>query len=61
MELDPHDFDTLYNLGMMLAESGRRAEAPPYLRRFLAEAPPDRYAQDLPRVRALLARLENRS
>ncbi len=56
IELDPHDFDTLYNLGMMLAESGRRAEALPYLRRFLAEAPRDRYAQDLPRVRALLAR-----
>ena len=61
VELEPNDFDTLYNLGMVLAESGRSVEALPYLRRFIAEAPPNRYAGDLPRVRALLARLENRS
>ena len=57
VELDPRDFDTLYNLGMLLTETDRRVEALPYLRRFLAEAPPDRYSQDLPRVRALLARV----
>ena len=61
MELDPQDFDTLYNLGMTLADAGRRKEAATYLRRFLAEAPRDRYAQDLPRVRAMLARLDNPS
>ena len=59
VELDPRDFDTLYNLGMLLTEANRRAEALPYLRRFLAEAPRDRYSQDLPRVRALLARTDN--
>ncbi len=61
VELDPRDFDTLYNLGMLLTEANRRAEALPYLRRFLAEAPRDRYSQDLPRVRALLARADNPS
>jgi arylsulfatase A-like enzyme/Flp pilus assembly protein TadD len=59
MALDPNDFDTLYNLGMTLSESGRRTEAPAYLRRFLAEAPRDRYAKDFSRVRAVLARLES--
>ena len=59
--LDPGDFDTLYNLGMLLAESGRRSEALPYLRRFVAEAPRDRYAKDLPRVRALVARADKPS
>lgn len=61
IEIEPNDFDTLYNLAIVLAESGRHAEALPYLRRFVAEAPHDRYARDLPRVRMLLARLENRS
>lgn len=61
VELDPRDFDTLYNLGMLLAESGRRSEALPYLRRFVAEAPRERYANDLPRVRAVLARADNPS
>ena len=61
VELEPQDFDTLYNLGVMLTEAGRPAEALPYLRRFLADAPRDRYAQDLPRVRALLARADNPS
>lgn len=55
LELEPRDFDTMYNLGILLTEAGRRTEALPYLRRFLADAPRDRYAQDLPRVRALLA------
>ncbi len=61
IELDPRDFDTLYNLGILLAESGRRTEALPYLRRFVAEAPRDRYAKDLPRVHALLARADKPS
>ena len=56
VQLDPRDFDTLFNLGVLLAETGRTAEAVPHLQRFLAEAPKDRYAQDLPRIRALLAR-----
>jgi Flp pilus assembly protein TadD len=61
IELNPRDFDTLFNLGVLLAESGRPAEAVPYLRRFLAEAPRDRYAGDFARIRTLLARSEKPS
>ena len=58
VQLAPSDFDTLYNLGILLNEAGRFTEALPYLRRFLDEAPRDRYAKDLPRIRALVARAE---
>ncbi len=54
--LRPGDYDLLYNLGVALSENNRRAEALPYLERFVREAPPDRYRDDLPRVRALIAR-----
>ncbi len=60
VELAPQDFDTLYNLGLLLNEEGRSAEALPYLQRFLAEAPRERYANDFPRVRALVARAKTR-
>ncbi|MGE5243796.1 MAG: sulfatase-like hydrolase/transferase [Betaproteobacteria bacterium] len=55
--LRPGDYDLLYNVGVALSESGRRQEALPYLQRFVREAPPSQYRDDLPRVRALIARL----
>ena len=45
----------------LIAKADVLLEALPYLRRFVAEAPKNRYGADLPRVRALLARLENQS
>jgi tetratricopeptide (TPR) repeat protein len=51
---NPHDLDTLLNLGTLLSRQGRPREARPYLERFLAAAPPARYAQDLAQVRAQL-------
>ncbi len=60
LALAPQDFDTLYNLGMLLSDEGRGADARPYLKRFLNEAPRDRYADDFPRVRAALARANAR-
>ena len=54
--LRPRDFDLLFNLGMVLADSGRGAEALPYLTRFMQEAPRDRYARDFPRVEAAIAK-----
>jgi arylsulfatase A-like enzyme/Tfp pilus assembly protein PilF len=56
--LRPRDYDLLFNLGMVLADSGRGKEALPYLRRFVQEAPRDRYASDIPRVEAAIARAE---
>ncbi len=52
--LRPRDYDLLFNLGMVLAESDRPADALPYLLRFAREAPRDRYAGDLPRVDAAI-------
>jgi len=54
--LRPRDYDLLFNLGMVLADSDRPAEALPYLTRFRQEAPRDRYASDFPRVEAAIAK-----
>jgi len=54
VELEPKEFDTLFNLGSLLVKSGRGAEARPYLERFLREAPPPLYGRDFPKVRAWL-------
>ena len=54
--LRPHDYDLLFNLGMVLTDGDRPADALPYLRRFVQEAPRDRYARDLPRVNAAIAK-----
>jgi tetratricopeptide (TPR) repeat protein len=57
----PRDYDLLFNLGMLLADSDTPAAAIPYLQRFLREAPRDRYAADIGRVQAVLARLNGRA
>ena len=54
--LQPRDYDLLFNLGMVLADSDRPADALPYLTRFMQEAPRDRYARDFPRVEAAIAK-----
>jgi len=56
----PGNYDLLFNLGFVLADSDPR-EALPYLRRFAKEAPSGRYASDIVRVRAAIARLEKQS
>ncbi|HEX3645308.1 MAG TPA: sulfatase-like hydrolase/transferase [Vicinamibacterales bacterium] len=56
--LVPRDYDLLFNLGMLLADSRTPSEAIPYLRRFAQEAPPDKYASDMARVASTLARLK---
>lgn len=60
VQVDPAQYDTLYNLGVKAAELGRVDQARRALQQFLATAPPDRYAADLPRTRDLLRRLESR-
>ena len=39
-ELDPRDFQTLFNLGDLLVKMGRPTEARPYWERYLATVPP---------------------
>ena len=43
---------------MVLADDNFPAEALPYLRRFVLDAPSARYANDIARVRSTIARLE---
>jgi arylsulfatase A-like enzyme/Flp pilus assembly protein TadD len=54
--LRPRDYDLLFNLGMVLADSDHPADALPYLTRFVREAPRARYAPDIPRVEAAIAK-----
>ena len=54
LDLDPHLYDALYNLAMALDAAGRRDEARPIIERFIREAPPQRYAADITRVKMLL-------
>jgi arylsulfatase A-like enzyme/Flp pilus assembly protein TadD len=56
LQLDPHLYDALYNVGTSLWDAERRDEARPYLERFVREAPAQRYAADLARVRRMLNR-----
>jgi arylsulfatase A-like enzyme/Tfp pilus assembly protein PilF len=54
-ELDPSDYQTLFNLGATLRGRGREAEARPFLEAYLAAAPPALEARDIARVRVWLA------
>jgi Flp pilus assembly protein TadD len=56
LELDGYQYGTLFNLGMHLVSLGRDEEAMPYLSRFAAEAPPERYAAQIRRAEQLLGR-----
>jgi len=52
--LDPADYQTLFNLGSVLRDRGREAEARPYLEAYLRAAPVALEARDIARVRAWL-------
>ncbi len=52
--LNPGDYQTLFNLGSELWQSGRHDEARPYLEGYLREAPPALEGRDIARVRRLL-------
>jgi arylsulfatase A-like enzyme/tetratricopeptide (TPR) repeat protein len=54
LETSPDAWDALYNLATVLYDSGQRDVARSYLERFVREAPQDRYAGDIERLRRLL-------
>lgn len=56
VDLDPGEFDALYNLTVTLAESGRLDEARQYGARYVATAPPAFYARDIDRIRRMIGR-----
>jgi arylsulfatase A-like enzyme/Flp pilus assembly protein TadD len=53
LELNPAIYDALYNIGVALVELGRDREALIYLEKFLREAPPERHAEDIQRLKLL--------
>ncbi len=56
VELDPADFNALYNLWLELARAGRRAEAAQYGQQFLATAPPAFFAAERNEITRYLGR-----
>jgi Tfp pilus assembly protein PilF len=60
IEVDPHQYDTLYNLGMRLMRMKRNEEALFYLESFLQTAPPNQYRSDFPEVRSAIVELRSR-
>jgi tetratricopeptide (TPR) repeat protein len=54
VELDPRDYQTLFNLGDLLIKLGRPADARPYWQRYLDAAPAAAEAADRARVRQWL-------
>ena len=56
LDLEPRQYTVLYNLALALDSVGRRDEARRAMERFVAEAPPRRYAPDLARFNTLLGK-----
>jgi choline-sulfatase len=56
LELDPRQYTVLYNLALALNSIGRRDEAKRQMERFVAEAPPERYAREIAEFRKMLER-----
>ena len=50
VELDPHDFQTLFNLGDLLIKMGRPAEARTYWQRYLTVVRHGQEVSDVARV-----------
>jgi len=57
VEIDPSNYDALYNLGIQLIRAGQPWNARPYLERFVATAPPGPYSRDIADMRAILAKM----
>jgi Tfp pilus assembly protein PilF len=57
LALDATQYDALFNLGLVALQAGDRAEARRTLERFVATAPPQRFADDLVKARQLLRQL----
>ena len=58
--LEPRDYDSLFNLGIVLSEGPEPQAALLYLKRFVAQAPRDRYLRDIVRGHTLISRIERR-
>jgi len=55
--LDGTQYEALLNIGLVSAQSGRRDQARQALQRFVATAPPQRFAADIEKARQLLRQI----
>jgi len=55
--IDPRQFDALYNLGLVAAESGKRVQARQALLQFVQTAPPQRWGLEIRKARQVLGQL----
>ncbi|HEY3204303.1 MAG TPA: tetratricopeptide repeat protein, partial [Thermoanaerobaculia bacterium] len=60
IELNPEQYDALYNIGRVAGQMGDWKTARVALERFVATAPPARYRKDLAEVRAALNDMSRR-
>jgi len=56
LELEPRNYDLLFNIAAVLHDHGRTSDARPYIERFVREAPADRYQREIATFRAWLAK-----
>jgi arylsulfatase A-like enzyme/Flp pilus assembly protein TadD len=56
--LAPSDYDTLFNLGLVLSEGPKPRDALTYLQQFVSRAPRDRYGREIARAAVLIHRIE---
>jgi arylsulfatase A-like enzyme/Tfp pilus assembly protein PilF len=54
LELEPRNYDLLFNIAAVLHDHGRTSDARPYIERFVREAPADRYQREIATFRAWL-------
>jgi tetratricopeptide (TPR) repeat protein len=59
VEIDPQQYDALFNLAITLAERNP-ADAVPYLDRFVETAPPKLYASEIDQARRLSKAISDR-
>jgi regulator of sirC expression with transglutaminase-like and TPR domain len=57
VDIDPRQYDALYNIGFVEGRAGHVAEARTALTRFVKSAPKERYAADIAKARQALASL----
>lgn len=55
--LDPKQYDALFNIGLVAAQTGRADQARRALTRFAETAPPSRFSPDIRKARQILAQL----
>jgi Tfp pilus assembly protein PilF len=57
VEVDPRQYDALYNIGLVESRAGRREEARRAFTRFVETAPRSSYGADIAAARQALAQM----